>query len=134
MKNLLGLLLLFSLVACKEGTPSNQLVGTWKLVSYCIPTSATTCNSVVVPDSKRVLVSFTKNGEFGEGYQNTIPAEYAFLGCGGGTYELMPSQLRIRAVCMSSLNGALFNVVILDDKKLSLNGPGGGEYTFEKQL
>lgn len=133
MKNLLGILLFFSLVACKEDTPSNQLVGTWKLVSYCVPTSSTTCNSVVVPDSKKVFVSFTKNGEFEEGYQNTIPAEYAFLGCGDGFYEILTSQLRIRPVCMSSLNGALFNVVILDNKKLILNGPGGGEYTFEKQ-
>ncbi len=60
MKNLLGLLLFFSLVACKEDAPSNQLVGTWKLVSYCVPTSSTTCNSVVVPDSKRVFVKWLR--------------------------------------------------------------------------
>ena len=52
-------------------------------------------------------MEFSKKGNFDEFYQSTIPAEYAFLGCGGGTYAIEDSEIRIRAMCMSSSNGVV---------------------------
>lgn len=111
----------------------NELVGTWKLLTYCKPGGTITCNQVTVPSDKGVFISFTNDKNFNEYYQNTKPIDYAFLGCGGGSYEIEESNIRIRASCMSSSNGQLFKLVSITDKRLVLNPFGSGDYIFEKQ-
>jgi hypothetical protein len=135
MKKLLTLALLSLLFACKQDKfdPENLIVGKWKLTSYCKPGGTITCNSVTVPDSKGVYVEFSKKGSFNESYQNTIPVEYAFLGCGGGEYAIENGDVRIRALCMSSSNGALIKIKSLTDKQLVLMPFATGDYIFERE-
>ena len=124
------------LLACNKANQvslDNNLTGTWKLLSYCKPGGTITCNLVTVPSDKGVFISFSKNKEFNEYYKNTKPVDYAFLGCGGGGYELEEDHIRIRASCMSSSNGQLYKLVSLTTKRLVLNPFGSGDYVFEKQ-
>jgi hypothetical protein len=124
------------LMACNRSNAviaENDLVGTWKLISYCKPGGTITCNKVTVPSDKGVFISFTNDKKFNEYYQNTKPVDYAFLGCGGGSYEIENQDIRIRASCMSSSNGQLFKFVSLTSKHLTLNPFGSGDYVFEKQ-
>ncbi len=128
-----ALLLFFTACTKTDPTPANELVGNWRLTTYA-RNGNTSVNPVSVPSDKTVLVSFANNGSFNESYQNTRAIDYSFLGCGGGSYELVGKQVKIRAVCMSSLAGQLFDVVSVDAKRLTL-APGGalGFYTFERQ-
>lgn len=124
------------LMACNGAnhvSAENGLVGTWKLISYCKPGGTITCNLVTVPTDKGVFISFTNKKEFNEFYQNTKPVDYAFLDCGGGSYEIEDQNIRIRALCMSSSNGRLYKLVSLTDKRLVLDPYGSGDYVFEKQ-
>ncbi|MCP1385615.1 lipocalin-like domain-containing protein [Runella salmonicolor] len=132
MKKLLLFLLLTGCFCCNKN-PDNELVGTWKLISYCKPTGSTNCTPITVPNDKGVFVTFSNDKQFNEYFQNTKPIEYAFLGCGGGSYEIEDKNVRIRAVCMSSSNGRLIELVSLSSKRLVLNPYGTGEYIFEKQ-
>ncbi|MFD0878306.1 lipocalin family protein [Massilia pinisoli] len=129
MKKLLTLALLSLLFACKEDKfdPDNLIVGKWRLISYCKPTGTNSCDNTTVPDSKRVFVEFSSKGSFTETYKSTIPVEYAFLGCGGGGYEMENGDVRIRALCMSSSNGQLIKIKSLTDKQLILMPFGTGE-------
>lgn len=135
MKKLLTFALISLLFACKENKPDpeNGIIGKWKLVSYCKPGGTITCNRVSVPDSKAVIVEFSKKGSFDESYQSTIPAEYAFLGCGGGTYAIENGGVRIRAICMSSSNGVLIKIKSLTDKQLVLMPFEDNDYVFERE-
>jgi hypothetical protein len=124
------------LIACNRSNSviaENDLVGTWKLLTYCKPGGTITCNQITVPSDKGVFVSFTNDKKFNEYYQNTKPVDYAFLGCGGGSYEIEDQNIRIRASCMSSSNGQIFPLVSLTAKRLVLNPFMSGEYIFEKQ-
>ncbi|MBO0933254.1 hypothetical protein J2I48_19745 [Fibrella sp. HMF5036] len=128
--------MLILVTACTktDPTPANELVGNWRLVGYVRNPSISSA-PVSVPSGKTVLVTFANDGTFNETYSNTLPAEYAFLGCGGGNYELTNKQIRIRAVCMSSLAGQTFDLVSVDSKRLSIS-PGAGSlgyYNFERQ-
>ncbi|WP_428658307.1 hypothetical protein [Runella sp.] len=132
-KSTVLLLLLFvSFISCNKGI-DNELTGTWKLLSYCKPTGSSTCTQVTVPTDKGVFISFSTRNEFNEYYQNTKPVDYSFLGCGGGSYEMEDKHIRIRALCMSSSNGQLFQLVSVTSQRLVLNPFGSGEYVFEKQ-
>ena len=136
MKKVLMLTVLMGLTACNggnSGNAENQLVGPWKLISYCKPGGTITCNQVTVPSDKGVFISFTNDKKFNEYYQNTKPVDYAFLGCGGGSYEIEDKSIRIRALCMSSSNGQLYKLVSLTAKRLVMNPFGSGDYVFEKQ-
>ncbi|MFN8343583.1 MAG: lipocalin family protein [Spirosomataceae bacterium] len=137
MRQIITLLaILTGITACngdKTGMAENELIGTWKLISYCKPGGTITCNQVTVPTDKGVFISFTNDKKFNEYYQNTKPADYAFLGCGGGGYELEEDHIRIRASCMSSSNGQLYKLVSLTAKRLVMNPFGSGDYVFEKQ-
>lgn len=134
MKKILILVLISLSLACKDDKPEpeNLIVGKWKLVSYCKPAGANTCTNTTVPDSKRVFVEFSGKGRFNETYQGTIPIEYAFLGCGGGNYAIENGNVRIRAICMSSLNGAIIRVKSVTDTQLVLIPFETGEYIFER--
>ena len=124
------------LLACNKANQvslDNNLTGTWKLLSYCKPGGTITCNKITIPSDKGVFISFSKNKEFNEYYQNTKPVDYAFLGCGGGSYEIEDNNIRIRASCMSSSNGQLYKLVSLSANRLVLNPFMSGEYIFEKQ-
>lgn len=89
-KKLLALTLISLHISCKDKKlePESGLVGNWKLVSYCKPSGTNTCTNVKMPSDKGVFVTFTNTKTFHETYKNTIAVEYAFLGCGGGNYEL----------------------------------------------
>ncbi|RDB06358.1 lipocalin-like domain-containing protein [Runella aurantiaca] len=132
MKKKFLFLLLVGCFSCNKN-PDNELVGTWKLISYCKPTGSTNCTQITIPNDKGVFVTFTNDKQFNEYFQNTKPIEYAFLGCGGGSYEIEDKNIRIRALCMSSSNGRLIELVSLTSKRLVLNPYGTGEYIFEKQ-
>lgn len=136
MKYSLFLFCLFTALACSKSdsvTPSNELVGTWRLSSYCKPATSSTCTPVDVPTNKRVLISFANDGSFGESYENTNVGEYAFLGCGSGDYKLEGNNVRIRALCMSSMNGRLIPLVSIEANRLVMNPFGTGNYIFVKQ-
>jgi hypothetical protein len=110
MGKVLAFIIFICLMSCNGAnhvSAENGLIGTWKLISYCKPGGTITCNLVTVPTDKGVFISFSKNKEFNEYYQNTKPVDYAFLGCGGGTYEIEDKSIRIRASCMSSSNGSI---------------------------
>lgn len=129
-------MILSCLLACNKTNQvsfENNLTGTWKLLSYCKPGGTITCNKITIPSDKGVFISFSKNKEFNEFYQNTKPVDYAFLGCGGGSYEIEDNNIRIRASCMSSSNGQLYKLVSLSANRLVLNPFMSGEYIFEKQ-
>lgn len=140
MKTPLAFMLLLTLLGCraKDSLQENLIVqenfiGTWRLVQYCKPTGQKTCEQVRVPADKGVFIAFSTKNEFREIYEDTKPIEYGFLGCGPGTYQVEDGKLRIRAACMSSLNGQLFDVVSVTQRRLILNPFGSGEYVFEKQ-
>ena len=135
MKPLLLLLCLTLLFACSKPapTPANQLVGTWRLSNYCKPVGTSGCTAVTVPDTKGVFVYFGNDGEFNETYDNTKPIAYSFLGCGGGRYKIEGDKIRINAVCMSSLEGSLMDIVSVSANRLVLNSSGGNEYVFVGQ-
>lgn len=135
MNRLLLLLALTSLLTgCRSDQPSpaNALIGTWQLTTYCKPTSPAACTPVTIPTDKNVFVTFGSNGNFNETYQNTRPADYAFMGS-GGTYQIEGKNLRIVTPYMSSLNGQLVKVVSLSADRLVLNPYGSGEYNFVKR-
>ncbi|GAB2795015.1 hypothetical protein GCM10027275_45140 [Rhabdobacter roseus] len=135
MRRIATLLLIFSMAACrsKEAVdPANALVGTWRLTTYCKPSGQSTCNEVKVPANKHVYISFSNDLTFNESYENTIPVEYGFLGCGRGSYAMEDNQLRIRAMCMSSTYGNTYPIVSLTSQQLVLNPWGSGEYVFKK--
>ncbi len=136
MRKLSKIVLLATLLGCREREKDifqENLIGIWKLIDYCKPNGPSPCAPTRVPNDKGVFISFSSRNEFREFYQNTKPIEYAFLGCGGGTYEVESQKLRIRALCMSSSNGQLFEVVSVTQQRLVLNPFGSGEYVFEKQ-
>jgi hypothetical protein len=137
MKKLIVFLCTLGIFACKTNTivepPANEFVGTWKLVSYC-RSSTPTCTSIVVPTDKGVFISFANDQKFSEFYTNVKPIEHAFLGCGGGSYKIEGSSLRITALCMSSSSGQSFPIKLVDEKRLVLSYYfGNGEYVFERQ-
>ncbi|MBO0937051.1 hypothetical protein J2I47_10890 [Fibrella sp. HMF5335] len=135
-KHLLTFIFLVSITACTktDPTPASDLVGNWRLVGY-VRNALTSSAPVSVPSDKTVLVTFASDGTFNETYSNTRPVEYAFLGCGPGSYELTDKQIRIQAVCMSSLSGRVFDLVAVDSKRLSISTGAGslGYYNFERQ-
>lgn len=134
MKNTTFFLLLIIVWACKNNEPAvNNLVGNWKLVSYCKSTGGSSCTPVVVPADKGVFISFGNDGKFDESYFNTKPLEYGFLGCGGGSYSIEGTDVRIIATCMSSSNGKLFPIASISSQKLTLIVFDKYEYVFEKQ-
>lgn len=135
MKKLLTLVLIISLISCKDKKlePETGLIGKWKLVSYCSPSGVNNCSETKVPSNKGVFVSFSNSGTFDETYKNTIPVDYAFLGCGSGSYELENGDVRIRASCMSSTNGRLIKIQSVSEKKLVLIPFDKGEYIFERE-
>ncbi|WP_420148254.1 lipocalin family protein [Spirosoma sp.] len=114
-------------------TPSDTIVGTWRLTAYCKPASSSACTAVKVPSGKSVFVAFGKDGKFNETYENTKPIEYSFLGCGSGDYTIEGNNIRIVALCMSSTSGRLMQLVSVNNKQLILNPFGSGEYTFERE-
>ena len=128
--------LLFTLwlfFSCSDSTdvpPKDSLVGTWRLNTYCKSTSGSACTSVTIPAGKNVFVFFGNNGEFNETYENTKPVEYGFLGCGSGSYSVEGDKVRIRAACMSSSNGQLYDIISISTSQLVLNPFGTGEYVF----
>ena len=134
-KHVLTFAFLVLLTTCSKTDPTpNELVGNWRLVGY-VRDALVSSAPVSVPLDKTVLVTFTSNGTFNETYANTRPVDYAFLGCGGGSYELSGKQIRIRAACMSSLSGQTFDLVSVDSNRLTIS-PGSGSsgyYNFERQ-
>ena len=138
MKKLLLFLTIALLTGCKEKNslaPENDIVGKWRLISYCQASGGliSGCFQVTIPTDKAVYVEFSSKGAFNETYKNTIPADYAFLGCGMGSYEIEEGKVRIRAMCMSSLAGKLVEINTLTSKKLILQPFPKTEYIFEKQ-
>ena len=138
VKHVLVCLLFSLLAACTttDVTSANDLVGNWRLLSYCklnIQPGTTGCTAVTIPADKAVIVSFTIDGKFNETYQNTRPDTYAFLGCGGGSYDVRSKQVRIQAVCMSSTNGQLYDLVSVEKNRLVINAGFLGDYVFERQ-
>ncbi|RYF61111.1 MAG: hypothetical protein EOO39_31780 [Cytophagaceae bacterium] len=125
------LALLVFVVACSksDSIPANAYVGTWRLTSYCKPTSSTACATVNVPANKGVFITFDNNGQFKETYENTIPAEYGFLS-GSGSYSIENDGIRIQTFLMSSTAGQLVKVVSVDSKRLVLSPFTNGEYIF----
>ena len=134
MRNIFICLLFCSLFACKDTdtTPGNTIVGKWRLKTYCEPSDDKSCNNITVPAEKYVFVEFSNKGQFNEYYKGTIPAEHAFLGCGQGSYELENGNVRIRAMCMSSLQGYLVKVKSISDTQLVLSYFENDEFVFER--
>lgn len=137
MKKLILFCVIALLTGCKEKnsvTPTEDIVGKWRLVSYCRPSGglASGCEAIKVPSNKGVYVEFSSKGTFNETYQNTIAADYAFLGCGSGSYTIEDKNVRIKALCMSSLNGVLVEINSVSSKKLVLTYAITGEYVFER--
>lgn len=133
MKQRLLFLVTLVTVSCSKSDSElspNGLVGTWQLINYCKPTGNSTCTPVTVPADKGVFISFDNAGQFNESYQNTKPVEYSFLGCGGGSFTNEDGNLRIRAGCMSSLNGQIIKIVSVETSRLVLIPFGTGEYVF----
>lgn len=138
MKSIILWLCLCGIFSCKNNSiselPVNEFVGTWKLISFCKSNGTATCTPTTVPTDKGVFISFTNDKRFSEFYTNNQPFEYAFLGCGGGEYEIAGTDLRITASCMSSSKGQRFPVVSIAAKRLVLLYYfGNNEYVFEKQ-
>ncbi|MBA4848932.1 lipocalin family protein [Emticicia sp. BO119] len=126
------------LIACQDKkniNPAADITGKWRLISYCYPSGGLSsgCQPVIVPDSKGVYIEFSSKGAFNETYKNTIPADYAFMGCGSGSYEISDKNIRIRAMCMSSTEGKLVEISSLSNKKLILKPYTVGEYVFVKE-
>lgn len=135
MKTPLTLLLLLTLLGCREKDPfQEKLIGTWRLIEYCKPTGQTTCTKITVPSDKGVFVAFTTRNEVIEWYENQDkrPVEYAFLGV-GGSYQIEGKNLRILTYASSSSQGRLVEVVSLTPQRMVLNPYGTGEYVFEKR-
>lgn len=133
MKHIVFILSVWTALACSKSdplTPMDGLEGTWRLTSYCKPASSSACTAVTIPATQGVYVSFGKNGVFTESYENTKPGEYSFLGCGSGKYVIEGNNVRITALCMSSLGGKLMPVVSITANRLVLNPFGTGEYIF----
>ncbi len=138
MKKLLIVFALALCVGCKEKNsldPEINIIGKWRLVSYCKPSGglASGCQQITIPENKAVYVEFSKKGDYNETYQNTIAADFAFLGCGAGSYNVENGNLRIKAICMSSLEGMLIEINSLTSKKLILKPHFMSAYVFEKE-
>lgn len=138
MKRIFLFLTIALLVGCKNKetiAPASDIVGKWRLVSYCQPSGGliSGCQPKVVPDNKAVYIEFSSKGQFNETYKNTIPADYAFLGCGIGSYEIEDKKVRIKAACMSSLSGTLVEITSLNSKNLVLKTYHIGEFVFAKE-
>ncbi|MEZ0539575.1 lipocalin family protein [Fibrella arboris] len=125
------LALLVLLVACSKSdpTPANAFVGTWRLTTYCKPTSGTACTTVNVPTDKGVFITFDNEGQFKETYANTTPAEYGFLSA-SGSYSVEHGGIRIQTFLMSSMAGQFIKVVSVDSRRLVLTPYTNGEYIF----
>ena len=138
MKKIYIFIVIVLLTACQDKNkvvPETGIIGKWRLVSYCYPSGGLIagCQPVVIPDNKAVYVEFSAKGSFNETYKNTIAADYAFMGCGGGNYEIENGDIRIRAMCMSSTAGNLVEISSLSNKKLVLKPFIDGEYVFVKE-
>lgn len=136
MKHILLVFFLWTVLACQKSSdvaPANELVGTWRLTTYCKPISSPACTTVDVPSNKGVYISFDNDGKFNEFYENTRPVEHGFLGCGGGGYKIEGNDVRIMAICMSSMSGRLIKLVSIDDKRLILSPFETSEYTFVRK-
>lgn len=138
MKKIYLFIVIALLTACQDKkniAPETGIIGKWRLVSYCYPSGGLIagCQPVVIPDNKAVYVEFSSKGSFNETYKNTIAADYAFLGCGAGNYEIEDGNIRIRAMCMSSTHGKLIEIGSLSSKKLILKPHIDGEYVFVKE-
>lgn len=133
MKVLLFFALLLTLSCTREVSPASRLIGVWRLTSYCRSSSGAACTSVTIPTDKGVFVAFDPDGRFSESYQNTLPADFAFLGCGNGSYEVEGNDVRIKAPCQSSLTGQVVTLVSADSRRLVLRPGNAGDYIFARQ-
>jgi hypothetical protein len=130
-----SLLLLFSCSTSNDAVPNdNGLAGIWRLTTYCKPASNSTCTSTTVPAGKNVFVFFGNDGTFNEAYENTKPMDYSFLGCGSGSYSIEGDKIRIRALCMSSLSGQVYDIVSTSTNQFVMNPLGTtGNYLFVRK-
>ena len=80
-----------------------------------------------------MFVFFGNDGKFNETYENTKPVEYGFLGCGSGDYSMQGNKVRIRALCMSSSNGHLYEIVSIGTNQFVMNPFGTGDYLFVRK-
>lgn len=117
------------LLACSKadpdaGTPARQILGTWRLASYCQSTGTASCTPVTVPADKGVFVTFTADGYVDERYQNIRYEGYGFVGC-PGSYRFEGNDLRFYPVCSSSSNGVLLKNVAVSQSQLMV-----GSYVF----
>lgn len=135
MRKLFTLSFICLLFACKDTKPEPEtgIIGKWRLRSYCRPTGDNVCTNTSMPSNKIVYIEFSSNGNFNETYQNTIPVEYAFLGCGSGDYKLENEDVRIHAMCMSSTTGRLIKIKSVNDTQLVLIPFETGEYIFSRE-
>ncbi len=135
MKSYLYLILLGFGLACSTDNPdpADQLAGTWRLITYCKPATSSTCTTVTIPSGKGVFITFDRSGAFTEFYENTIPVEYGFLGCGPGRYAVEGNDVRIIAGCMSSSNGRLMPFTFLASNRIVIRPFSTGDYVFVRQ-
>jgi hypothetical protein len=133
MKNIMFLFLFVASVACKttDISPTNEIVGKWKLTSYAKKDMNNNIQNTIVPSDKVVFVSFSQSNKFEETYQNTKPIEYGFIS-GLGTYSVEGKNVKIFTYVMSSLSGMLFEITSIDKNKLILKNADFGEFIFEK--
>lgn len=138
MKKFLIIFAIALCVGCKENAgldPEINIVGKWRLVSYCKSPGGLVsgCQKIIIPKNKAVYIEFSKKGTFKETYKNTIAADFAFLGCGSGSYSVENGDVRIKAICMSSMDGMLIEMNSLTSKKMVLKPLFISEYIFEKE-
>lgn len=130
---IISVILSFGLSGCKkEEVSGDAIVGKWKLEEYCKPEGENSCKEVTVPKSKSVIIEFSKSGSFNEVYDNTIPVEYGFMGCGPGTFTHDDEAVYLQLMCMSSTYPKKVPILKHTEKELILKPFTNGEYRFRK--
>jgi hypothetical protein len=119
--------------SCKDKEVSgDEIYGRWELESYCKQNSVSSCEEVKVPKNKSVVIEFKVNGNFDEVYENTIPVEYGFLGCGKGNFSHDDEAVYVQLMCMSSTFPRKIPIIKHTRKELILKPFDNGEYRFKR--
>lgn len=130
---IISAVLLFALTSCKkEEVSEDGITGKWKLEDYCKPDGENSCQEVTVPKSKSVVIEFSRSGKFNETYDNTIPVEYGFMGCGPGTFTYDGEAVYLQTMCMSSTYPKKVAILKHTKKELILKPFNTGEYRFKR--
>jgi hypothetical protein len=121
---------LILVTACKKTNEvliEEGIFGKWQLKTI---KDLKTNNLIVVPETKKVIVAFLRNGIIEETYENTSASEYGFVGVGSSFDLDGNNSMRVYNSSSASPSGYLYEIITLKKSDLVFERETGQVYSF----